>query len=403
MSQNNGTDHSAFTDPDDGPLSPNDKSGLIVSRRNAIIGFGTAFAATLVATVTHECSKGHAQAKKTSPLVEPHLHSDCAHSPESLFKRARDIYGVKTVQDLAKIVQAPEGSDWDTWYKHFLNVRRAYTSPEMIGDLTCDTIEDKSKQGIDLLELRVSILSAADVLLKNQGVTDPSPQQFWHAARQIMDSIIGVIGRKNNKLKMDTDLVVSISAQTKYQKYIADLMRLCLDYRQHIIGLDITHEKDTSPSAYRVAIDSVRHEIKGLTVHCMEVMGPERGWDALKLQPNRIGHGLRAVEDYKLLDELAKRRIALEMCIHSNLVTGVVRKLSDHPMRKLHNAGIPLIIGSDGTNDNNTLADNYALARQLGFSEKELAQFRKNGWGYAFRNLGKKSSFGEPSGLFGYG
>ena len=361
--------------------------GSSCSRREVLSALGLAAGAMVGGFLLGRHHKKQNDMNNTRPLAETHLHSDCAHSPESLFNRAKEIYGVESVAELAKIVQAPPGSDWNTWYKHFKQVRRAYTSPQMIANLTGDTIEDNAKQGIDLLELRVSILSAATILLANHGVKDPNPQQFWKASDQIMDALIAVIQQKNASLKMDTDLVISISSQTKYLKWIEGLMKMCLEYREHIIGLDITNEKDNPPSTYGKYIEKIRHEIKGLTVHCMEIKGPERGKDVLNINPDRIGHGINVIKDPKLMEEFAKRGILFEMCLHSNLNSGLFKNIGEHPMPLLHKAGVPLTICQDGTNDRATLKDNYDLARQLGFSDAEMAQFQQNGWDYAFRNL----------------
>ncbi len=325
--------------------------------------------------------------EKNPPLVETHLHSDCAHSPKSLFKRAKYIYGVETIEELAKIVQAPHASDWDTWYQHLKKVRLAYTSAQMIADLIGDVIEENSEQGIDLLELRVSLLSTTATLLKNQGITNPKPQQYWQTARQIMDAVMETIRQKNDSLEMQTDFIMSISSSNKYKKYVADLMKLCLDYHEYICAMGITNEKDTPPSELGKHVDKVRHDIRGLTVHCMELMGPERGYDVLNINPDRIGHGKNAFKDPKLMAEFARRGIPFEVCLHSNLVSGVVKKLEDHPLRTFDDAGIPIILATDGTNDGKDLAYNHALARKLGCTDADLLRFRQNAHNHAFRNL----------------
>ncbi|MDP6126219.1 MAG: hypothetical protein QGH20_10750, partial [Candidatus Latescibacteria bacterium] len=73
----------------------------------------------------------------------------------------------------------------------------------------------------------------------------------------------------------------------------------------------------------------------GIEIHAGEWCGPESVWDALKYgQPDRIGHAVAAFDDNGLLDEIAKRGIHLEMCPTSNLETGSLKRIEDHPVRR---------------------------------------------------------------------
>ena len=84
---------------------------------------------------------------------------------------------------------------------------------------------------------------------------------------------------------------------------------------------------------------------------------------------------------------LRDSNIPLEICISSNVATGAVRSLAEHPVRKLYEAGVPIVLNTDdpgmfGT----TLEGEYALAaREFGFSEEELHGIVENGFRYAFR------------------
>lgn len=96
--------------------------------------------------------------------------------------------------------------------------------------------------------------------------------------------------------------------------------------------------------AYRLAHD------KGLgcTVHAGEVRGPESVWAAIRDLPvTRIGHGVRSIEDPKLVDELVRRGIALEVCPGSNLALGLYPNRAAHPLHRLIAAGVRVTLGSD--------------------------------------------------------
>ena len=127
-----------------------------------------------------------------------------------------------------------------------------------------------------------------------------------------------------------------------------------------------------------------------LTVHAGETAGPESVWAALRLGAARIGHGIRAIEDPALVAHLREHRIPLEICITSNLVTGVVARLEDHPVRRLYDAGVPIVLNTDDpAMFSCTLTGEYQLAaRAFGFTEAELRGIAENGFRYAFGGEG---------------
>jgi aminodeoxyfutalosine deaminase len=101
--------------------------------------------------------------------------------------------------------------------------------------------------------------------------------------------------------------------------------------------------------------------------HAGEAAGPESIREALDLGAHRIRHGIRAVDSVALLAELVERRIVLDVCPTSNLRTGLVAAVSEHPLPALHAAGALCSISTDdpamfGTD----LGREYELAAQLG-------------------------------------
>jgi adenosine deaminase len=101
-----------------------------------------------------------------------------------------------------------------------------------------------------------------------------------------------------------------------------------------------------------------------------------------ELQPDRLEHGVRAIEDRALLAEIKRRGVALDVCPISNhkLMPGVT--LAHHPIRALFDAGVIVTVSTDDPiSFGNTLSDEYvALAEQGGFTRAELAQLARNGW-----------------------
>jgi aminodeoxyfutalosine deaminase len=145
-----------------------------------------------------------------------------------------------------------------------------------------------------------------------------------------------------------------------------------------------------------------------LLMHAGEIGGPEKIREAVELlHVERIGHGIAAFRDPALMDLLADRRIALEICPQSNICTGALEaqlrahragnaiNLSadagaatneQHPLPQLLRHGIPIVLSTDDpAMFHTTLLEEYENAARMGLSESELLQLTRMGFDHAFR------------------
>jgi aminodeoxyfutalosine deaminase len=127
--------------------------------------------------------------------------------------------------------------------------------------------------------------------------------------------------------------------------------------------------------------------------HAGESTGPETVWDALRhLKAERIGHGTSLVQDPELIDHLGEHRIPIEVCPTSNIATGVVPDLDQHPIRRMADAGLLITVNSDdppmfGTD----LSTEYEVAAGLlGLDERGVAELAKNAVAASFLDAGAK-------------
>jgi adenosine deaminase len=114
--------------------------------------------------------------------------------------------------------------------------------------------------------------------------------------------------------------------------------------------------------------------------HGGELTGPASVRDCLDdLRASRVGHGVRAAEDPRLLRKLAERGITCEVCPSSNVALGVYEKPEDVPLRTLYEAGVPMALGADDPLlFGSRLAAQYELARHHhGFTDAELADLAR--------------------------
>ena len=114
--------------------------------------------------------------------------------------------------------------------------------------------------------------------------------------------------------------------------------------------------------------------------HAGEWAGPQNVWDTLAMyMPDRIGHGVRAIEDPRLVQELASLGIPLEVSPVSNVATGVYPSLAEHPFPRLRAAGVTVTLNSDDPSMFGTwTAAVYGAARDSwGFGDDELAELAR--------------------------
>jgi adenosine deaminase len=149
------------------------------------------------------------------------------------------------------------------------------------------------------------------------------------------------------------------------------------NHRDGLVGVNLGGTEVGYPaSLHRDAIRKAKEHGLRITLHAGETVGPESVWDALDVGAERIGHGVRAIEDPALVRHLAEQQIVLEVCPTSNVCLGVSPSIAAHPFRALHDAGVMVTINSDDPPMFNcTLLGEYlVLAEQQDFTVDELAE-----------------------------
>ena len=132
-----------------------------------------------------------------------------------------------------------------------------------------------------------------------------------------------------------------------------------------------------------------------LVCHAGETAGPESVWAALEIGAERIGHGIAAARDPRLMQHLRDRNVPLEICITSNVRTSAVSSLAQHPVRVLFDAGVPITLNTDDpAMFGCTLSGEYEIARrEFGFTASELEGIAENGFKFSF---GRRPTLRQP-------
>ena len=169
---------------------------------------------------------------------------------------------------------------------------------------------------------------------------------------------------------------------------------LAIRYRdRNVVGFGIGgDERKAEPELFRDIYAYARDHGLRLTAHAGETAGPGSIWGALNLRAERIGHGLTAIQDAELIEELSHRQIPIEICLTSNLRTGCCRAIEDHPLRQYFDHGLMVTLNTDdpamfGT----SLSREYQLAQKsFGFTDEHLREIARNSFEASFLPAEKK-------------
>ena len=149
-----------------------------------------------------------------------------------------------------------------------------------------------------------------------------------------------------------------------------------------VVALNCAGSERNPPAPYADVFRRAREAGLHSVPHAGEWSGPESVWSTLAhLLPERIGHGVRSVEDPRLVARLAELQIPLEICPTSNVRTGVVPDLAHHPFLRLREAGVVVTLNSDDpAMFGSWLADEFRVAREdFGLADEPLAEIARTG------------------------
>ncbi|MGD8580503.1 MAG: adenosine deaminase [Lysobacterales bacterium] len=272
------------------------------------------------------------------PLIDLHRHLDGSIRLQTVIELAHE-----------KGLELP-GDDVDSLRPHVVVEGKANGLMDFIGrfrwltailtDLDAcrrvayENVEDAAREGIDYIELRFSPWFMGEShQLEPAGIVEAVADGIRAAERDtgVRAQMIGILSR-------------TYDTETCHRELDA-----LLAHRDHLVAIDLAGDEEQFP-AVRFAEHFRRARDAGLeiTVHAGEVAGPESVWAAVReLGAGRIGHGIRSLEDPSLVECLRKQGIGLEMNITSNLHTGVVETYSQHPARKILEAGLLANLNTD--------------------------------------------------------
>ena len=263
-------------------------------------------------------------------------------------------------------------ADFDGFLKAFAGVGKRLKTPEDYALATRRLLERLATQNVKYAEITVS---AGVILWKGQEFAP------------IFDAIGSAAEGSAVEVRWILDAIRQFGVEPAWE--VAKLAAERVDRR--VVAFGIGGSEARGPAEWFGDIFTYAREAGlHLTAHAGEGTDAGSVWAALAIGAERIGHGIAAICDERLMRHLRERDIPLEVCITSNVATGVVARFEDHPVRRLYDAGVPIILNTDDpAMFGCTLEGEYRLAAQrFGFSQAELRGIAENGFRYAWNGHG---------------
>jgi len=294
------------------------------------------------------------------PKVELHLHIEGAIPLEVLFnliRRSEREPSVKTIKDLRERLI----------YKNFTNFLEIWRWKNTF-------IEDEQ----DFEEIVYQVLSNLSKQNVKYVEAFYAPGDYWRQGFSIQGITEYLINGKEKAYRdfgIKSELIVDLIREHGPEIGMKRLEQLTPYLGKGLIGIGLGgSEQDFPADPYTLVYKEAKERGFRLTAHAGETAGADSIWTAIeKLGIERIGHGMRASEDPKLLSLLKERQIPLEMCVISNVKTQVCKSIEDHPIKKYYDKGLIVTVNSDDpTMFNTSITREYTvLVEELGFVIKD--------------------------------
>jgi len=282
---------------------------------------------------------------------------------------------------LRAMVQVVEDDHYtfQNFLSKFDTLRLFYRSPEVIGRVTREAVADAAADNVKYMELRFTPAALSKV------------RGFPLA--EVMDWVIHSAQNAEAEYGVTTRLIASINRHEGV-KLAEKVVKLAVDRLGNgIVGLDLAgNEAGFSAKPFTGMFREAKKAGLRLTLHAGEWGGAENVQEAIEMfDAERVGHGVRVLEDPHTVALAKERGTTFEVCPTSNFQSGVVTRLEDHPLPKMLAAGLNVTINTDdpGISDID-LSDEYQVACEaLTLTVQELQQTIVGAARAAFRNHGE--------------
>jgi adenosine deaminase len=310
------------------------------------------------------------------PKAELHCHLDGSVRPQTMLELAA-AYGKQMpaadADSLRRYMLVDDARNLEEYLQRFEVTLSVMQREDALERIAYELVEDAAADGVRYIEIRYAPnLNIREGLTLEQAVEAP---------------LRGIARAEQDHGTMARVIVCGLRHQSP--DVTMQLAELAVGYRHRgVVGFDLAGGEIGNPATrHAKAFEYARCHDMACTCHAGEGDGAESVRQAIhQCGADRLGHATRLIEDPSLLDYVTDRRIALEICLTSNVQTHAAESYASHPLRRYYDHGANVVLNTDNRlMSGTTLTDEYAhAAAHLGFGVPELARIALNGFESAF-------------------
>ena len=306
------------------------------------------------------------------PKAELHLHIEGTLEPEMMFELAQRNNIELPYESVEEVKEAYNFEDLKSFLDIYYQGSQVLQTERDFYDLTWAYLEKAASQNVRHTEIFFDPQSHTD-----RGIAFETVYQGIYRALQDGKAKFGI----------SSQLILSFLRHLSQDRAFATLEQ-ALPFKDTMVavGLD-SAEQGNPPSKFKEVFDRAQAEGFLTVAHAGEEGPPEYIWEAINLlKVSRIDHGVRSMEDQKLLDYLVEKQIPLTVCPLSNVELKVFDSMAKHNLKQLLNLGICATVNSDDpAYFGGYIGENYQAAHTaLDLSQQELYQLAKNSFQASF-------------------
>ena len=317
---------------------------------------------------------------KTLPKAELHIHLEGAIEPVTALKLAHKYAHLGLVNDVENLQEVGTYQGFEDFRSYYQICMQLMRSPEDFALVVYECGREMMNQNIRYSEMYVSIYQHL---------------HFWEKDLQLHDVFDGLhmgCQKAHDDFGVEIQWIFGIP---RHRHFIGDgpgnfdptIATAVLDYALQgrdygVIGIGLGgNEVGAPPQPFRHVFQQAKQSGLRSIPHAGETAGANSVWGAInELGADRIGHGVRAIEDMDLVKELVDRQIPLDICPTSNISLNIYPTMQQHPFCELDRLGVNVTINSDDPSlFGSSLCDEYIIvAREFGYTINDLVRFAKN-------------------------
>ena len=322
------------------------------------------------------------------PKTEIHIHLEGAIRTQTIIDVAKEhnlklpSYQASELDEHVKIYD--QMRDLETVLAAFAIFQSSITSPKVLERIAWELFEDSARQNIKLLEVRFS------------------PDWAFHGHNLDWDECLEGLLRAKERAEREFDMAIgyiAITSRSMGPESCVETVDWAIRHKNEFVGVDLADsERDFPLREFVQPIQQAKEAGLKVTIHTGEDTPASFVKETIELaRPDRIGHGIHAVEDMQVIELIKKRGITLEINPWSNYLTNSVRTIDEHPLKKLFDLGVRVTINSDDPEVLETNLNNeYRIAHEvLGMSMEDISTCNRYAFDASFLEAAKKQRIWE--------